>query len=494
MKLLELVLFLALCARSWSVQTEGELSTSIANADTSFYLDSRGAISTLQGAIPNDHLQEIHELLIKRFEEEVTQSQQSYDFQRNPQPSVNAPYQWAYEVNAASTGDKKSQIERREEDGIVHGRYSVLDPDGSLRVVTYMAHPDDGFQATVDKQVGFQEPADTGSLIVLAYNSGQRNLHNLEKPISTNKQRPDSSQRQELRISQQNQYRQQILQQQSRNQYDQQDQNQKLQLRNQPNSSERQQNNQSHSQHKYIKQDPGNQQQDYRNQRSPTNSQQIRQPEHRHSYEEKLQDLYQGQQTSLVQNWPRLDTRQQEKYHNSDQQLQLKKEPLQVNYRGKAQSYQNNHQQCQVITSQTHQEQKNRVEQEHLQKQQFANQQQHDSRAHDQLQYGDKNQNQPQMNNRGAIIVQAAQQNYGSEQLRRYYQQQNSQPLHTSMIRQNEQERKRGLIQHRQSIELDSDNNYEVYAQAKLKLDENGSYNIVPIILRRVRQTEADEE
>lgn len=64
---------------------------------------------------------------------------------------AEAPYQWAYEVMAPSTGDYQSRVEHRQQDGVVRGRYSLVDPDGSLRVVSYVAHPEDGFKATVEK-------------------------------------------------------------------------------------------------------------------------------------------------------------------------------------------------------------------------------------------------------------------------------------------------------------------------------------------------------
>ncbi|XP_042205805.1 protein kinase 4-like [Homarus americanus] len=58
---------------------------------------------------------------------------------------------WAYEVDARSTGDKKSAREERRGDVVV-GQYSAMDPDGSLCVVDYSVAPDTDFQATVTKQ------------------------------------------------------------------------------------------------------------------------------------------------------------------------------------------------------------------------------------------------------------------------------------------------------------------------------------------------------
>ncbi|KAG7172843.1 Cuticle protein 19.8-like 2, partial [Homarus americanus] len=54
---------------------------------------------------------------------------------------------WAYEVDARSTGDKKSAREERRGDVVV-GQYSAMDPDGSLCVVDSSVAPDTDFQAT----------------------------------------------------------------------------------------------------------------------------------------------------------------------------------------------------------------------------------------------------------------------------------------------------------------------------------------------------------
>ena len=50
----------------------------------------------------------------------------------------------------AHTGDAKSQHESRDGD-VVHGSYSLLEPDGSTRTVHYTADPHNGFNAVVDR-------------------------------------------------------------------------------------------------------------------------------------------------------------------------------------------------------------------------------------------------------------------------------------------------------------------------------------------------------
>ncbi|KAK9884878.1 hypothetical protein WA026_009104 [Henosepilachna vigintioctopunctata] len=67
------------------------------------------------------------------------------DFDHHPK------YSYGYDVQDALTGDSKSQHETRDGD-IVHGQYSVVDPDGVLRTVDYTADPVNGFNAVVNRQ------------------------------------------------------------------------------------------------------------------------------------------------------------------------------------------------------------------------------------------------------------------------------------------------------------------------------------------------------
>lgn len=67
------------------------------------------------------------------------------EFDPNPQ------YSFAYDVQDTITGDSKSQIESRN-GNLVQGQYSVVDPDGTRRVVDYTADPVNGFNAVVSRQ------------------------------------------------------------------------------------------------------------------------------------------------------------------------------------------------------------------------------------------------------------------------------------------------------------------------------------------------------
>uniref|UniRef100_A0A6P7GVA4 Cuticle protein 19.8-like n=1 Tax=Diabrotica virgifera virgifera TaxID=50390 RepID=A0A6P7GVA4_DIAVI len=65
-------------------------------------------------------------------------------FKAHPQYSYN------YGVADGLTGDQKSQSEIRD-GGVVKGSYSVVEPDGSVRVVDYSADDVNGFNAVVKK-------------------------------------------------------------------------------------------------------------------------------------------------------------------------------------------------------------------------------------------------------------------------------------------------------------------------------------------------------
>merc|ERR1712083_376958 len=61
---------------------------------------------------------------------------------------VPAQYNFGYSISDSVTGDSKSRQESRDGDAVT-GSYSVADPDGRIRTVTYTADDVHGFQATV---------------------------------------------------------------------------------------------------------------------------------------------------------------------------------------------------------------------------------------------------------------------------------------------------------------------------------------------------------
>jgi len=59
-------------------------------------------------------------------------------------------YNYGYSVSDGLTGDSKTATETRDGD-VVQGQYSLVEPDGAIRTVTYTADPVNGFNAVVDR-------------------------------------------------------------------------------------------------------------------------------------------------------------------------------------------------------------------------------------------------------------------------------------------------------------------------------------------------------
>lgn len=73
------------------------------------------------------------------------------DYDSNPEYSFN------YEVNDEHTGDVKSQQETRHGD-VVEGSYTLIEADGTRRIVHYKADDHSGFNAVVEKEGVPQTP------------------------------------------------------------------------------------------------------------------------------------------------------------------------------------------------------------------------------------------------------------------------------------------------------------------------------------------------
>ncbi len=71
--------------------------------------------------------------------------------QAEPEPyDPNPEYSYSYGVNDPHTGDSK-HAEESLKDGIVRGSYSLAEPDGTIRKVSYTADDYNGFNAVVEK-------------------------------------------------------------------------------------------------------------------------------------------------------------------------------------------------------------------------------------------------------------------------------------------------------------------------------------------------------
>lgn len=60
-------------------------------------------------------------------------------------PQAKPDYHYAYGVDDPHTGNLQNHKESRDGD-VVHGEYSLVEPDGSIRLVRYTADPKNGFQ------------------------------------------------------------------------------------------------------------------------------------------------------------------------------------------------------------------------------------------------------------------------------------------------------------------------------------------------------------
>ncbi|BET01229.1 Cuticle protein [Nesidiocoris tenuis] len=77
--------------------------------------------------------------------------QEPFEEHHEPEPYDHHPkYSFSYGVKDKHTGDIKHQTEERDGD-VVKGRYSLLEADGSTRIVDYTADDHNGFQAVVHR-------------------------------------------------------------------------------------------------------------------------------------------------------------------------------------------------------------------------------------------------------------------------------------------------------------------------------------------------------
>uniref|UniRef100_A0A6V7L206 Uncharacterized protein n=1 Tax=Bracon brevicornis TaxID=1563983 RepID=A0A6V7L206_9HYME len=76
----------------------------------------------------------------------IVKSEKLEDFGEAP-----AQYSFAYDVQDTLTGDSKAQYETRNGD-IVQGSYSLIEADGTRRIVDYTADPVNGFNAVVSRE------------------------------------------------------------------------------------------------------------------------------------------------------------------------------------------------------------------------------------------------------------------------------------------------------------------------------------------------------
>lgn len=70
---------------------------------------------------------------------------QKYRINHQCFPQAKPDYHYAYGVDDPHTGNLQNHKETRDGD-VVQGEYSLVEPDGSIRLVRYTADPKNGFQ------------------------------------------------------------------------------------------------------------------------------------------------------------------------------------------------------------------------------------------------------------------------------------------------------------------------------------------------------------
>ncbi|KAF5270969.1 hypothetical protein FQA39_LY08272 [Lamprigera yunnana] len=86
-------------------------------------------------------------------------------------------YAFEYGVSDPKTGDHKLQWEKKE-NGVTIGMYSLVEPDGSKRVVEYVADKLHGFRALVKRIPPFNSPQHSNSKLQVVERHGFNNENN----------------------------------------------------------------------------------------------------------------------------------------------------------------------------------------------------------------------------------------------------------------------------------------------------------------------------
>ncbi|XP_022178034.1 cuticle protein 19.8-like [Myzus persicae] len=93
---------------------------------------------------------------------------------------VSNSYHFKYAVHDPVTGDEKSHNEVGDGHGSVKGTYSLVEPDGSIRVVEYTADDVHGFKAEVKKIQPQKKPSSTEQ----TFDSAEHEVPYLPNPVN----------------------------------------------------------------------------------------------------------------------------------------------------------------------------------------------------------------------------------------------------------------------------------------------------------------------
>lgn len=124
--------------------SSGELDVTVSGSVSGLISESGSLSKSISGSVSNSD----SDALLSRVSKIVPLPLQRESSQSEIYPP--ASYSFNYAVNEESTGDIKEHSETRE--GYkVRGSYSLVDPDGYKRTVTYMADNVNGFNAIVNR-------------------------------------------------------------------------------------------------------------------------------------------------------------------------------------------------------------------------------------------------------------------------------------------------------------------------------------------------------
>ncbi|TMW52337.1 hypothetical protein DOY81_002594 [Sarcophaga bullata] len=170
---------------STPVQHDNTYQSSNANDKTSY--DDITSPSSYSTSIDNSYNQPPAQSYQSPISDDYSNSQYGYNY--NPVGYYPpAKYDYSYSVNDPTTGDIKSHSESR--DGYyVRGAYSLVDPDGFKRTVTYTADNVNGFNAVVNREpfaIQYSAPVEgyKASGAVNAASEVKENQNNLQEKDS----------------------------------------------------------------------------------------------------------------------------------------------------------------------------------------------------------------------------------------------------------------------------------------------------------------------
>lgn len=109
----------------------------------------------------------------------VSESEHESNDDEHQESQMSHSYHYEYAVHDPVTGDEKKHQEVSDGHGTVKGTYSLVEPDGSTRVVEYTADDVHGFHAEIKKIA----PAQRKSSSVYKYDLSEPKVQSFPMPV-----------------------------------------------------------------------------------------------------------------------------------------------------------------------------------------------------------------------------------------------------------------------------------------------------------------------